>query len=252
MHVAFVLLTDELRLDADLIAATYRELFPDHGPLVPTGENGGDEDGETSAIGLACADGVAHLVVVPGPVPGGEAERNAARSLAFVGQDPVLPEHSAHLVVPWSPADGASIPEGLASQARVTAAIALATGASGVYVGAASATHPADWYVEVARQVEAPIMLWVGVSHAVTDEPRHSFLSSGMHQFGQPDLLLTAPIEDGSDAIEYFYDLLLYTSANGRAITEGETVGRTEDERIVVRYEANPVDDERVVFCVDL
>lgn len=258
MYVAFVLLPEATQPDPNAIAAVHAELFPAHAPLAflddglesPAGSD--PASGTKDAFSLSSDDGMAHVIVVPGPVPDGEAERNAERSLAFVGQEPEIAPHAAHLVVPWQPAEGVSVVEGLRAQARVTAAVALATGANAIYMGAAGATHPADWYIEVARQVEDPLMLWIGVSHAVTPEARHSFLSFGMHQLGQPDLLLTAPLEGGSDAIEYFYDLLAYTSANGRAITEGETVGRTDDEHIAVRYEPNPVDEDRLVFCVDL
>jgi hypothetical protein len=250
MYVAFLLLSEATRPDPDAIAAAYAALFPDRTPIVPTSDDVLGIDG--GAASLTGEDGVLHVMLVDHAVPDGEAERNATRSLAFVGQDPSIPPHEAHLVLPWNPNEELTVVEGLRAQARVTAAAALATGATAVYLGAAGATHPADWYIEVVRQVDDPTMLWIGVSHAVTEEPRHSFLSFGMHQFGQPDLLLTAGIEDGSDAIEYFYDLLAYCSASGKAIAEGETVGRTEDERIVVRYEPNPVDEDRVVFCVDL
>lgn len=251
MYVSFVLLSEAVRPDPDAIAAAYAGLFPERGPLVPSGDEEAS-GGTAEAISLSNEDGIVHVMIVAEPVPEGEAERNAERSLAFVGQEPTIAPHEAHLVVPWSPAEGRTAHEGLQAQARVTAAVALAAGGTAVYMGAAGATHPADWFVEVARQVEDPIMLWIGVSHAVTDEPRHSFLSFGMHQFGQPDLLLTAPLDGGSDAIEYFYDLLAYCSASGKAVAEGESVGRTEDERITVRYEPNPVDEDRIVFCVDL
>ncbi len=276
MYVAFVLLPEATRPDPEAIAAVYSELFPGRPPLVATSERaasgpaddaadaddrgnastdastGANTDTDADAISLASDEGIAHVMLMPIPVPDGEAERNAERSLAFVGQEPELPPHSAHLVVPWSPSENQTILEGLQAQARVTAAVTLASGGVAVYMGAAGATHPAEWFVEVARQVDDPIMLWIGVSHAVTEEARHSFLSFGMHQFGQPDLLLTAPLEQGSDAIEYFYDLLAYCASTGRAVNDGETVGRTDDERILVRYEPNPVDEDRVVFCVDL
>ncbi|MDO9356059.1 MAG: DUF4261 domain-containing protein [Solirubrobacteraceae bacterium] len=252
MYVAFLLLPEAIRPDPDAIAAAYEALFPDRPPIVATADDVLGIDGGT--VSLTGEDGVLHAMLVDSPVPDGEAERNTARSLAFVGQEPTLPPHGAHLVLPWNPIEELTIVEGLRAQARVTAAAALATGAIAVYVGAAGATHPADWYVEVVRQVDDPTMLWIGVSHAVLDQepPRHSFLSFGMHQFGQPDLLLTAGIEDGSDAIEYFYDLLAYCSASGKTVGDGETVGRTEDERILVRHEPNPVDEDRAVFCVDL
>ena len=250
MHVAFALLPQLATPDADLIAAAYEGLFPDRSPLVPTGTEAAD-DGVPMAA-LACEDGAVHVMVVGEPVPGEEVARGVGHSLAAIGQEPGPPEHAAHLVVAWFPREGATPTEGLQAQARVTAAVALAAGAVGVFVGAASATHPAEWYVEVARQVEEPTMLWVGVSHVVDDAQRHSFLSFGMHQFGLPDLLLTAPLDEGSEALEFFYEIVTQASQRGVMIEAGETVGRSESEQIPVRMEPNPVDEEMVVMCVDL
>lgn len=259
MHAAFVLLPEPTQPSGEAIAAVYAELWPQAAPL-RVEDDASDDDGAAGAPGadtegalsLVSDDGTAFVMLIPEPVPGGEAEENAERSLAFLGQEPELAPHAAHLVVAWAPSDGLTLTEGFVAQSRLLAAVLLATGAVGVYVGAAGATHPAEWYVEVARQIDDPIMLWTGVSHAFTPEERHSFLSFGMQQFGLPELLLTSPAEEGGEALEYLFDLMSYCATSGRAPAAGETVGRTAEERLPVRYEPSPVDPELEVMCVDL
>ncbi|MDQ8043341.1 MAG: hypothetical protein AAGC46_00975 [Solirubrobacteraceae bacterium] len=251
MNVAYVLLPEAALPDPDVVAQAFAGLFPSRGPLVPTAEEPATADGPP-AFGLACADGMVHVILQTGPVEGGEAERAERRSLAAIGSDEPLPDHHAHLVVAWFPAEGAAPDEVAIGQARATAAVALATDATGVYVPAASATHPAAWYVEVAREVEEPMMLWIGVSHVLTDEQRHEFLSFGMQQFGLPELLLTAPLSDGGDAIEYFYELVGASSKAGVAIVPGEIVGREPGELLTAREAPNPVDGERPLIAIDL
>jgi hypothetical protein len=251
MHVAFVLLPHVAEPDADAIATVYAELFPEHGALVPAGDNEAD-DGSNPGFGLACRDGVVHVVLAPDPVPDGEAERAAQRSMAAIGGEGAIPPHAAHLIVPWFPNETLTLVEGLSAQARVTAAIALATGAVGVYVGAASATHPAEWYVAVARELDDPLMLWLGVSHAVTPDERHSFLSFGMQQFSMQNLLLSAPLSEGGEALEYFYALLGSCAESGSPLVPGEIIGREPGELLTVRDEPSPIDDEQIVSAIDL
>lgn len=247
MHVAFVLLPSVQVPDPAAVAAAHAELFPDAPPFTAD-----DAEGEPGAVGLASDAGIAHLVLTAGPVPGGEAERAAARSLAAVGQDPAIPVYAAHLVVVWNPAFELTLVEGLTAQSRLIAAIVQVSGAAGVYVAAASTTHPPDWYVEVARVIDEPIMLWTGVSHVFGDDERHSFLSYGMHQFGLPDVLLTAPADAGSDAIEYLFELLLRGAVAGQLMADGQTVGPEPGTTLPAFIQPNPVDPETDVMCVDL
>lgn len=247
MHVAFVLLPEAVLPDPAVIAELHAELFPQAPPLQV--DLAQDEPG---TAGLRGPDGLAHLVLNDEPVADGEAERAAAHSLAAVGQDPELAAHAAHLVVVWSPSDALTLVEGLTAGSRLLAAVVLASGAGGVYVPAASTTHPPEWFVEVARVVDLPIMLWTGLSHGFGEDDRHSFLSYGMHQFGLTDILLSAPADDGADALEFLFELMLRGALAGALSIGGETLGPHPGQRLPVRVRPNPVDPDADVLCLDL
>ncbi len=128
----------------------------------------------------------------------------------------------------------------------------VASGAQAVYWGDAGASHPAGFFVEVAQNVEIPLPLWSGVSRWRLPDGRLGLLSLGMSQLGMLDLFVTAPADQATEALGFFYDLLTYVAERGSVLRDGETTGRSEDEQLVVYHRPSPDDDTLKVFAVDL
>ncbi len=66
---------------------------------------------------------------------------------------------------------------------------------------------------------------------------------------GLPELLLVTPDVDAS-VLEFFYDLLAFVTRRGKRLPKGDTVGRTEKERLKVSYVPSPVDPSVEVWSV--
>jgi hypothetical protein len=56
----------------------------------------------------------------------------------------------------------------------------------------------------------------------------------------------------GSDALGTFFDLLAYLADRGEALPEGDTVGRSAEERLPVHYVPSPVDPSKKVWRVEI
>ena len=48
------------------------------------------------------------------------------------------------------------------------------------------------------------------------------------------------------------FDLLTYLANRGVAIPDGDTVGRSADEKLKVRYVPSPIDESKKVWRVEL
>jgi hypothetical protein len=96
------------------------------------------------------------------------------------------------------------------------------------------------------------MMLWSGVSIARENDGRLSLISLGMKQLNLPDLLLIASKSSESVALETMFDLLAYVAEIGEVLPDGDTVGRTEDERLLIRYVDSPIDSSTKVWRVEL
>lgn len=67
-----------------------------------------------------------------------------------------------------------------------------------------------------------------------------------------PDLLLISSNTAENKALETFFDLLAYVAQRGEALPNGDTVGRTEQEQLPVRYFNSPIDFKKKVWRVEL
>ncbi len=198
---------------------------------------------------------VASLMVVgmPMAVPDGEAEAAAECSMSAVGTDWTLKPHRTHLMVAVHEDNREPVMERMLRFTRLLSGVLDGVdGAVGVYWGNAGATHSVEFFRNVAMKEDVlPVMLWNGISVAREGE-RLSLLSLGMNQFDMPNLRLTSPPDSGSDAMEYFMDLLAYAIRRGSPPADGDTIGRTEHEKLRVNYEPSPLDEAERVWCVDL
>jgi hypothetical protein len=208
------------------------------------------------ALTFALGPGIGAMVgLIPAPVPKGEADEGAQYSVSSLGTGWKLPKHRAHLIVTLSEPAGTPRLDSLSRLTALLAALAQTSGAVGIYWGEAGATHDPKFFMEVARdsEVAARLMLWSGISVAREANGRISLLSLGMKQLDLPDLLLTAPSSGKvGPPLEYFFDLLTYLAKRGKPIPDGDTVGRTADERLKVKYVPSPIDASKKVWRVQL
>lgn len=241
MRLCFVLLADAKPLTSPSLEKALKE-FPELGQvswLSSTREG-------TSALTLGGLNVLAALM--PMPVPEGEADGATERSLSGLDGSWTLPEHRAHLVVVQQGAKKAKLDE-LATFTRIVAAVVRATNAVGVYWGEGGATHHPEFVVDMAHS-ELPLPVWVGVSVARAGAGKE-LVSIGMKQLGLPELRLGAAQVDGG-VFEFFYDLLAYVARRGKPLPEGDSVGRTEKERLKVHYLPSPIDPAAQVWSVTL
>jgi len=207
--------------------------------------------GDDEALILKTEGGQAMVMLLPSPIPKGEADDAVRYSMSALDGKWKLPPHKAHLVVTLHvPGDATAR---LSLFTSVLAAVAEASGAVGIYWGAAGATHEAKFFREVAksRTALARLMLWTGISTA-REGQRLSLLSLGMKQFDLPDLLLVVPPAKSDDAIPFMLDLLGMIVESGKPLPEGDTVGRSATEKLKVHYVPSPVDPKDKVWRVEM
>jgi hypothetical protein len=199
--------------------------------------------------------GTGFVASMPVPVPNGEADEAVRFSISAMGTGWKLPPHAAHLVVTLAGTDSSSRATALSCFTSFLAAVSKASRGIGVYWGNAGATHDPAFFISMAQErgLQSRITLWTGVSTAREADGRLSLLSLGMQQLNLPDLLLVAPNSmSGNDALGTFFDLLAYVTDRGKPLPEGDTVGRTAEEQLPVRYVPSPVDANRQVWRVEI
>lgn len=253
MNLAFVLLpTSEIPTAEAIVRAFASFASADQAIRFHPGVSNTQSPREMIELDLT-PGGTVLVAAIQAPVPNGEAEGGVRFSISALGTGWVLPPHKAHLVVTLPKAT----PPGIASLSSFTsllAAVAEASHSVGIYWGAAGATHAPSYFLATAREhgIAPRMTLWSGLSVAQESGGRISLLSLGMKQLDLPELLLVAPKGSGGAALETFFDLLAYVAERGEAIPEGDTVGRSAQERLLVHYVPSPVDPDRKVWRVEM
>lgn len=254
INLAFVLLEEASLPEPSAVIQSFRDFEPQGGLEVVEAEAPHSPEAR-EVLSFSWRPGqLAYVALVPVPVPKGEADEGAKFSLGSIGTNWTLRPHGAHLVVTSTATLPSSRIDELSRFTSFLAAVARASNSLGIYWGSAGATHGTEFFTSVATEQDVlpRLMLWTGVSIARDGDNRLSLLSLGMRQLGLPDLLLTAPASSGSDALGTFFDFLSYLATRGEAIPDGDTLGRSSDERLEVRYVASPVDPAKKVWSVDL
>lgn len=196
--------------------------------------------------------GFAFFALMPAPVPNGEAEASFQFSVSSFSEGNELKNHTAHLMVTLMLSEEVAPLDAIMAFTSLLAAASETTKSVGVYWGNAGATHTKDFFLSAAaeHEINPRILLWNGISRAGEKGNKMSFLSYGMSQLALPDLYLVC---DGNDAGVYFgrfFDLLSYIAGRGESIPAGDTIGATEEERILVEYVKSPADNEKVAWKV--
>ena len=252
MNLAFVLLTDaRLPKDSEVVDAFAEYAHADE-RLVASGD---DSTAAHGAIQFELTPGGTVIVAsMDGPVPNREADQAAQYSVSALGTDWALPAHRAHLVVMLRNMDPAPTTVVLSAFTSLLAAVAKTSGSVGIYWGEAGATHDPAFFCALAAEPEtgARMMLWTGLTIGAEANGRLGLLSLGMKQLALPDLLLVTPRATANDAVGTFFELLGYLAALGRPLAESETVGRSADEKLALRYVPSPIDPAVRVWRVEL
>ena len=196
----------------------------------------------------------ARLVLMPTAVPRGEAGRAVEFSVSSMGTGWDLPVHNAHVMVSLNDPSESSKISGLKRFTSLISAVTKVTEPVGIYWGNAGASHDPAFFVSVAEETgdHSQLMIWTGVSIASKENGELSFLSLGMGQLDLPNLFLKAGNTKPNEALGVFFDLLAYVVNKGSALPEGDTVGRSADEQLVVHYIPSPAGDGESVWSVTL
>ena len=248
-HLAFVLLSRPQLPNADDVVKAFPSFIP-QGPTLRVRDESGPADFKGLLFDID-PDSGALVALMPIPVPNNEADEAVQFSISTFGTGWVLPPHQAHLIVTFQTSSPKL--ESLLMFTALVGAIVEVSPSVGVYWGEAGATHDPKFFGDVAKEgtVESQIALWSGVSIAREPDGRMSLLSVGMiRTLISPNLWLIAPKDN--ETLVWFFDLLSYVANRGEGIPDGDTIGRSEDEKIPVRYVKSPIDGSTEVCRIEI
>ncbi len=193
------------------------------------------------------------ISLLPAPLDAADAERAAAAAWFWPGARGALAGHAAHLAIAVT--RGEPMTRGTLL-ARLAAAVSLAAGdnARAVLWTSAGAVHEPGAFVEVVRRIEPehlPVELWV--AFALADDAEHVIVETrGLAAFGLSELEVVAGPGQGQEAYGFAFNVAHYLLQSGASVSEGETIGMSQRQRIPARYRPSRSDPGRTVLRLQL
>lgn len=130
--------------------------------------------------------------------------------------------------------------------------IAAVGKASAIYVGASLLVREGQAYIadiEQADRDNPPVFSWLGFNR-VAEEQGHFAYTTGLREFGLLDLEVRHSPLQWDGLIEFLANIAQYAIANNVQIGDGETVGLSDEQRLLVRHLSSEFIPETTVACI--
>lgn len=245
--LSFVVLKQPVQPRADAIAAGAAAL----GLALTPVPAGGGEDAE-GPVELRL-DGGAHLFVMMVAAPHPDAPRMPVGPLSPAMEQ--LEAAGAHCIVTATGLEG-DARERDHVMALITGAVIGATPAVGAMLGHGVLFQRADLFADFARlaaeEGALPMELGVDITAAPEDDERMSFLTHGMTRYGGEEIYVTCHVQ-GQGALDFILSIARWMFHDPDAsLPTGDTVGRTEEEKVTVQRVPSPTGAGPEVIRLDL
>jgi hypothetical protein len=210
------------------------------------------QEGKTLSFELG--DALVTLSLMPGPIPWGDLEGPARAAWHWPEARERLEAHQAHVIVVVRAPGMNRITSGLLLT-RVVAAVAATTVASGIYWGEGPVVNAPDDFIEEARRTSLerlPLYLWLNFHLERQRDGSFTLYTSGMRTFGFMELEMVASREKPATLVDRAFNFAHYLLDHGPVLKDGDTIGLSAHERLLIRHLPSVVDPSRKVYRIEL
>lgn len=196
---------------------------------------------------------VGFLALMPAPIPGNEAEENADGNFLWPNGRAEAAIHRAHVIVSALPQAGQSPKKSLLLLTRLALIGLKLFDGIGVYWGNASVSNSRvafESFCEGMSEEHAPVPAWLRFQLVGQAGGKTGMYTLGMKQFGMMDIEVERCNLEIAELFEFVSNIAHYLIQAGPVIADGNTVGGTAEEQILVRHEASLVDSQRTVYKI--
>lgn len=218
------------------------------------GQDYSTELGETGIVVVQRGDQtVGFLAHMPAPIPNGEAEGNAEGNFLWPDGGDEAKKHQSHVIVTnMGGEESTPIESALAVTRLALVALELFDG-SGVYWGNASVSNSRAVFEEFCENMsveQLPVPIWLRFQLVSVDDEQVGLYTLGMRQFGLMDIEVDQCDRDVEDLFDFVANIAHYLITSGPVIEDGNTVGGSADERILVQHRPSMIEPDRIVYKI--
>ena len=193
------------------------------------------------------------LAHMPAPIPNSEAEENADGNFLWPNGRDQAAKHRSHVIVTnIGSGDQTSVQSAITVSRLALVALRLFDGI-GVYWGNASVCNSREVFEAFCENISEehlPVPVWLRFQPVRASDDEIGLYTLGMKQFGLMEIEVDRCRMNLQELFEFVSNLAHYLIQSGPVIADGNTVGGSEEERILVRHRSSMIDQREMVYKI--
>jgi hypothetical protein len=229
--VAMVALNSPRLPESARILASLRERCPDCPP--PS-----DLTQKDNNLVFHMGDSMAAVSLIPAPIPWSDLEGPCATAWWWPEATERMKAHNSHVIVALMGGSGSPVERHILLS-HLVSAVAANADAAGIYWGAGTIVHDPTAFQEQSAELSPDNMaphLWVDMRLEQNGDGSFRYFTTGMESFGCLEIEIDRSRRPPQEILDFCYGIVSYVLTRGATIGDGETVGRSAEEKIKVRH----------------
>ena len=195
----------------------------------------------------------ATIAVMPAPIPWSNLEGPCATAWWWPDATETMKRHGGHILVALVGETGHVLQRCL-TLTHLTAAIALLTDATGIYWGGGTLVHEPQVFIGQAKDISLgnlPLHLWIDFRLEQNEDGSCRLFTTGMKVFDKMEIEIPHSTKAPAEILNLAHAIAEYVLTSEKMIREGETIGRSESEKVKVSYAPSICDSEITAMRLD-
>jgi hypothetical protein len=224
-------------------------------PASTVGEPESTTDANRRVTSIKIGEHTLMIGLMDRPIPKPDIEYACANSFLWPNAAAELANHPAHLIVIATGKFATPAAQAL-WLSRAICATSETYKAAGIYWGHASTVHEPKRFREFIRGASTemeklPIPAWIGFLRARNDAGGVDVYTDGLDVFGVMECEVINTKQPPGEVIGLLSGLSAYLITKGNVIADGNTVGGSEEEKIVARHSESAIGREGKVLRIE-
>ena len=180
----------------------------------------------------------AAIALMPAAIPWSNLEGPCATAWWWPDATERMKYHASHILVALVGDKGDLIQRSI-NLTHLTAAVAAHVDAAGIYWGGGTLVHDPQVFVEQAKEISPsnfPLHLWIDFRLEQNDDDSYRLFTTGMKVFGHKEIEIPHSTKPPAEVFDFAQAIAAYVLTSEKTIQDGETIGRSEDEKVRVSY----------------
>lgn len=185
-------------------------------------------------------DETAFISFIPAPIPWSNLEGPCTTAWYWPEATDMMKKHEAHALISIMPKNtNKAVLERVISITHLTASVAKATNALGIYWGSGALVQSPEYFINECLEFDPdylPLDLWIDFRVEQYPGEKCNIITTGMDAFGHMEIEIIESSKPAYDSFEFAFNVGNYLLKNGPIINDGDTIGDNEDHKIKVKY----------------